>query len=330
MLDNIAAERRGEQVDRILLKHTVTMLVELGVQNKNVYRDCFEDQFLDNTRKFYQDESVQYISQNTCSDYLKKAEKRIREEKARVENYLHDSTLEKIQALLDDEWILAHYEALIRMENSGCTWMFEHDKVQDLERMYSLFSRVPQTLKEVQRVMMDCICEAGRDILNDPEKVKDPVSFITAILALKHKYDQFVRESFKESKDFQLAQKQAFESFLNKDTRTAQFLSLFVDDMFRKGLKGMSSDADIDHELEQVVTVFRFLQDKDVFENFYKQHLAKRLLTGRSANDEAEKSMISKLKSECGHQYTSKLEGMFQDMKLSEELSRQFRQHQTQ
>jgi len=191
--------------------------------------------------------------------------------------------------------------------------------------MHLLFNRVPQTLKEVQRVMIDCICEAGKDILSDPEKVKDPVSFISAILNLKHKYDQFVKESFKESKEFQLTLKQAFESFLNKDTRTAQYLSLFVDDMFRKGLKGMSSDVEIDASLEQVVTVFRFLQDKDVFENFYKQHLSRRLLTGRSVSDEAEKSMISKLKSECGHQYTSKLEGMFQDMKLSEDLMKQYK-----
>merc|ERR1719245_1628732 len=109
--------------------------------------------------------------------------------------------------------------------------------------MYSLFGRVPNTLKELQRVMMHCICEAGRDILSDPEKVKDPVSFISAILTLKHKYNQFVKDSFKENKDFQLSLKQAFESFLNKDTRTAQYLSLFVDDMFRKGLKGLSSDA---------------------------------------------------------------------------------------
>eukprot|EP00928_Gymnodinium_smaydae_P013194 TRINITY_DN1481_c0_g3_i1.p1 TRINITY_DN1481_c0_g3~~TRINITY_DN1481_c0_g3_i1.p1 ORF type:complete len:776 (-),score=148.13 TRINITY_DN1481_c0_g3_i1:319-2646(-) len=325
MLDNIAAERRGEQVDKILLKHTVNMLVELGVQGKNVYFECFEEPFLDNTRKFYQDESAQYISQNSCSDYLKKAEKRIREEKARVDNYLHDSTMKKIQELCDEEWILAHYKTLVHMEHSGCSWMFVHDKVQDLERMYALFGRAPQTLKEMQRVMIDCICEAGRDILNDPEKVKDPVSFISAILALKNKYNQFVKESFKECKEFQIALKQAFESFLNKDTRTAQYLSLFVDDMFRKGLKGMSSDVEIDTSLEQVVTVFRFLQDKDVFENFYKQHLARRLLTNRSVSDEAERSMISKLKSECGHQYTSKLEGMFQDMKLSEDLMKQYK-----
>jgi len=124
-----------------------------------------------------------------------------------------------------------------------------------------------------------------------------------------------------------LALKQAFEGFLNRDTRTAQYLSLFVDDMFRKGLKGMSSDVEIDTSLEQVVTIFRFLQDKDVFEAFYKQHLARRLLNGRSLSDEAEKTMISKLKSECGHLYTSKLEGMFQDMKQSEELVKQYKTH---
>lgn len=37
------------------------------------------------------------------------------------------------------------------------------------------------------QVMMDCMCEAGREVLNDPEKVKDPMSFITAILSLKQK-----------------------------------------------------------------------------------------------------------------------------------------------
>jgi hypothetical protein len=53
------------------------------------------------------------------------------------------------------------------------------------------------------------------------------------------------------------------------------------------------------------------LQGKDVFEAFYKKDLAKRLLIGKSASIDAEKSMISKLKTECGSQFTNKLEGMF-------------------
>lgn len=325
MLNTIASERAGEAIDFLLIRNMVTMLNDLSVQNRNVYRECFEDAYLADARRFYQGESGKYIAINTCPDFLRKADTRIREEKHRVESYLHETTLEKLQHLMDEEWILAHYKTLVQMENSGCAHMFQQDKVADLERMYLLFLRCPLTLKEVQRVMMECIRSSGREILSDPEKVKMPVAYIQALLHLKRKYDVFVKESFKENKDFQLALKHAFESFLNKDTKTAQYLSLYVDDLFRKGLKTMSSDGEIDTALEQVVTIFRYLQDKDIFENYYKQHLARRLLRTPSMSDESEKSMISKLKTECGHQYTSKVEGMFQDMKLSDETMKQYK-----
>jgi len=65
------------------------------------------------------------------------------------------------------------------------------------------------------------------------------------------------------------------------------------------------------------MVLFRFIQEKDVFEKYYKQHLAKRLLLGSSVSDDAEKGMISKLKTECGYQFTAKLEGMFTDMRTS-------------
>ena len=66
---------------------------------------------------------------------------------------------------------------------------------------------------------------------------------------------------------------------------------------------------------------------KDVFERYYKQHLSKRLLFGRSASDDAEKAFIVRLKTECGYQYTSKIEGMFNDMRVSRDAMRLFRKH---
>ncbi|KAG8098474.1 hypothetical protein GUJ93_ZPchr0013g35868 [Zizania palustris] len=65
---------------------------------------------------------------------------------------------------------------------------------------------------------------------------------------------------------------------------------------------------------------------KDVFEAFYKKDLAKRLLLGKSASIDAEKSMITKLKTECGSQFTNKLEGMFKDIGLSKEINESFKQ----
>lgn len=69
-----------------------------------------------------------------------------------------------------------------------------------------------------------------------------------------------------------------------------------------------------------------YTQGKDVFEAFYKKDLAKRLLLGRSASIDAEKAAISKLKAECGSQFTSKLEGMFKDVELSRDAMTTFRQ----
>lgn len=57
------------------------------------------------------------------------------------------------------------------------------------------------------------------------------------------------------------------------------------------------------------------------------QDLAKRLLVGKSASVDAEKSMLSKLKQECGGGFTSKLEGMFKDMELSKDINIAFKQN---
>lgn len=44
------------------------------------------------------------------------------------------------------------------------------------------------------------------------------------------------------------------------------------------------------------MVVFKYVEDKDVFQKFYSKMLAKRLVYQTSASDDAEASMISKLK----------------------------------
>lgn len=56
------------------------------------------------------------------------------------------------------------------------------------------------------------------------------------------------------------------------------------------------SEQEIEGVLDKAMVLFRFLQEKDVFERYYKQHLAKRLLLNKSVSDDCEKNMISKLK----------------------------------
>ena len=69
---------------------------------------------------------------------------------------------------------------------------------------------------------------------------------------------------------------------------------------------------------------FRCIHGKDTFEIYYKKDLAKRLINTKSQNVDAEKNMLSKLKHECGPQFTAHLEGMFRDIETSKEVNAKY------
>ena len=56
------------------------------------------------------------------------------------------------------------------------------------------------------------------------------------------------------------------------------------------------TEQEVEVVLDKCMVLFRFLQEKDVFERYYKHHLSKRLLLDKSMSDDSEKNMISKLK----------------------------------
>jgi Cullin family len=59
------------------------------------------------------------------------------------------------------------------------------------------------------------------------------------------------------------------------------------------------------------MVIFKYLEEKDVFQTFYLTKLSKHLIHGVSALDKAESSMISKLKEACSFEYMNKLQHMF-------------------
>lgn len=320
LLDLIQTERKGEVINRGLMRNIIKMLMDLGTC---VYQEDFEKPFLEVSANFYRAESQDFIECCDCGDYLKKAERRLNEEIERVSHYLDLRSESKITKVVEREMIANHMPRLVHMENSGLVNMLLDDKYEDLGRMYNLFRRVDNGLSTVRDVMTSHIRETGKQLVTDPERVKDPVEFVQRLLDEKDKYDKIISLAFNNDKTFQNALNSSFEFFINLNPRSPEFISLFVDDKLRKGLKGVSEE-DVEVVLDKVMMLFRYLQEKDVFEKYYKQHLAKRLLSGKTVSDDAERSLIVKLKTECGYQFTSKLEGMFTDMKTSQDTIQGF------
>jgi len=73
--------------------------------------------------------------------------------------------------------------------------------------------------------------------------------------------------------------------------------------MFKKDFKTIS-EADLNDRIDKVIQIFRYLNEKDVFEGFYKNSFAKRLLDQRHINDDVERTIVLKLKQECGFHFT--------------------------
>lgn len=118
---------------------------------------------------------------------------------------------------------------------------------------------------------------------------------------------------------------EAFEKFVNDFPDGAEYVSLYVDKLLRKDFKG-SSDDEIDVKLERIMTLFRYLNDKDTFQRYYQQHLTKRLLYNKASSSDVERQFLSKVKLVCGYMYTQKMEVMFNDIKTSEESTNVFRE----
>lgn len=320
LLELVQRERSGEVINRGLMRNVTKMLADLGYV---VYQEDFEKPFIEVSAVFYRGESQQFIDCCDCGEYLKKAEKRLNEEIERVSHYLDSKTEVKITNVVEKEMVESHMQRLVHMENSGLVSMLVNDRYDDLGRMYSLFRRVSTGLALVRDVMTSHIREAGKQLVTDPERLKDPVDFVQRLLDEKDKHDKIISTAFNNDKTFQNALNSSFEYFINLNPRSPEYISLFVDDKLRKGLKGVSEE-EVEVVLDKVMMLFRYLQEKDVFEKYYKQHLAKRLLSGKTVSDDAERSLIVKLKTECGYQFTSKLEGMFTDMKMSQDTMQGF------
>lgn len=342
LLDQIKMERKGEQIDRSAIKAAVDMLVELydNEKKENVYVVDFEPQYLETSSAFYLVESQALLAECDAPEYMRKIEKRMNEEYNRTRHYLSPVTESKIRNIVETQLITNHAKTIMEMENSGLRPMLAASAIDDLSRMYKLFSRVPEGLNEMRSYIKNYVLELGGlinakvDNTNEASKKdKDggdnekPASntsgslytalrWVQDILELQEKFDKIIEFAVLKDKSFQTAINEAFETFINENTRSPEYISLFIDENLKKGLKGKTEE-EVDNILDHTITLFRFIREKDVFERYYKQHLARRLLFGRSVSDDAERSMITKLKVECGYQFTTKLEGMFNDIRIS-------------
>ncbi|XP_064131274.1 cullin-4A isoform X2 [Loxodonta africana] len=261
------------------------------------------------------------LSDLQVPEYLNHVSKRLEEEGDRVITYLDHSTQKPLIACVEKQLLGEHLTAILQ---KGLDHLLDENRVPDLTQMHQLFSRVKGGQQILLQHWSEYIKTFGTTIVINPEKDKDMVQ---DLLDFKDKVDHIIEVCFQKNEKFVNLMKESFETFINKrPNKPAELIAKHVDSKLRAGNKE-ATDEELERILDKIMIIFRFIHGKDVFEAFYKKDLAKRLLVGKSASVDAEKSMLSKLKHECGAAFTSKLEGMFKDMELSKDIMVHFKQY---
>ncbi|EPB80358.1 cullin family protein [Ancylostoma ceylanicum] len=353
VLDLIRRERNGETISRNLIRDVTDCYVELGIEedenpdqvrsaqpNPNaklkVYMDHFEAKFLRETENYYANEAQAFLANNPLTEYMKKpseivlfqVERRLEDERARCDIYLHMATQEPLSKTCEKVLI----EAQLELFQSEFGALLEANKDDDLARMYKLCERVEDGLNNLRSALESHITKEGLAAI---AKVADTAFtdaklYVTTILAVHNRYSSLVGSAFQNESGFIQALDKAATTFINKNavtrrsqqqmSKSPELLAKYCDQLLRKSSK-MPEESELEDMLTQVMVVFKYIEDKDVFSKFYTKMFSKRLISETSASEEAEVSLINKLKQMCGFEYTNRLSKMINDTQISKVLS---------
>jgi hypothetical protein len=142
----------------------------------------------------------------------------------------------------------------------------------------------------------------------------------------------------------QEALKKGFETFVNgelsrketkpngtkavKETSTAEVLANFTDSVLRREFRDIIDPEAEAERLDKIVNLFTFLKDKDVYQEFCKAKLAKRLLQ-TTPNEDLERSFLEKLQRNMGSAFTHKMEGMLRDRDNTKTIGEDFQKDES-
>ncbi|KAF2104039.1 cullin-4B [Rhizodiscina lignyota] len=341
--DVVAADRAGASLDLSIFRDAINMFHELGTYTKE-----FEPRLLEASQTYIVTWAERVVAEESLAEYVRMAQQLIQNELKRCEMFnLDTSTRRELLTLLETHLIQKRQERLVNGDDVAD--LLDDNAGESIGQLYKLLERRRLGTK-LRPAFQKWIDDTGTAIVFDE---KDQDNMVVKLLTLKKQLDTLWRVSFNRNTELGHGLREAFEAFMNKtkkssgtwntdNSKPGEMIAKYVDMLLRGGAKmiptqlssikvstradddeaddvAIDEDSEINNQLDQVLDLFRFIHGKAVFEAFYKKDLARRLLMGRSASADAERSMLSRLKTECGAGFTQNLEQMFKDVELARE-----------
>ncbi|XP_032651208.1 cullin-2 isoform X4 [Chelonoidis abingdonii] len=321
-------DRCGEDPNQKVIHGVINSFVHVEQYKKKFplkfYQEIFECPFLNETGEYYKQEASNLLQESNCSQYMEKVLGRLKDEEMRCRKYLHPSSYGKVIHECQQRMVADHLQFL----HAECHNIIRQEKRNDMANMYTLLRAVSSGLPHMIQELQNHIHDEGLRATSNLSQENMPTQFVESVLEVHSKFVQLINTVLNGDQHFMSALDKALTSVVNyrepkSICKAPELLAKYCDNLLKKSAKGMTEN-EVEDKLTSFITVFKYIDDKDVFQKFYARMLAKRLIHGLSMSMDSEEAMINKLKQACGYEFTSKLHRMYTDMSVSADLNNKF------
>ena len=354
--ENIWVPMGGDTLVAQLVEN-ILRLGDVGPTKLKLYEESFERLYLLQVGDYFGRESASYISSQGITAFISLALLRLNQESQRTSRYLHPCSKAKVTAALHKVLIIRHKDAML----SEFTQMLRAERKDQMHALYSLLIRLENGCEELKAALAEYIVETSTHALrslldaqtsetvssaapppsrassaikrkkNDRGSAQNvsPQAYVDTLTQLHVKFSALVQNSFNEDSAFMTTLDRAYKEVVNSTilcedyTLGPELMARQSDALLRKGTVALS-ESDLDTKINQLVNVFKYADDKDIFQNFYSKLLAKRLINASSVSDDTERAMMTVLKPVCSSEFILRVQKMFTDIQLSKEASEKF------
>lgn len=156
--------------------------------------------------------------------------------------------------------LIADHSMILRDEFQT---LLDHDRQEDLGRMYKLLFRIPEGLDPLRNKFEAHVRKAGLAavdrIAQDGENI-EPKVYVEALLEVHTQYQDLVDKAFNGEAEFVRSLDNACREFVNRNkvcksgsTKSPELLAKYTDTLLKKSSTKMSEEDDMEKLLTQIV-----------------------------------------------------------------------------
>jgi len=246
-----------------------------------------------------------------------------------LDNSQIDAFIQKAQEEINEVRKKSLHKLFVRKAISGivnnlCTpQLIAHNK-SGLKSYFRKFSSdISSNSNKLKYLILEpYIKELGAEVIAQEEVSKSPRVLYEKMVDFRTQMHQVFREMFTEEKVSRELLSATLNYALNECGNSASNLALFCDKVMR-GELGAEEEAQISNCLENIISLFKELNDKDIFIDEYSFHLHRRFIDEKTIGTDFENSMIAQIKTV----YTEDLSALnfvMRDTAISQELNEEF------